>query len=92
MLERLAGLGPQQQLKLLLDEPTSSPEISAVVLELAGHVAERDDVTHPTAADDVEDDHVLGKADGVIQRQDHRGRQDRQCCRATRQSGGEHKR
>src|SRR5262249_13431878 len=54
VFERLTVLGPEQQSKLLVDEPTSPPEIHAMVFEFARQVAERDDVTHSTAADDVE--------------------------------------
>ncbi len=71
VVERLAGLGQQQERELVLDERAAAGEVGAVVLELLGPVADGHDVADPAAADDVEDDHVLGEPDRVVQRQDH---------------------
>ena len=59
-----------QQIEFRIDEATAGTHVDAELLEFLGPVAERQDVGGPSLADDVENRHVLGEPDRVVERKE----------------------
>ena len=92
VLERLAGLGLQQHCQLLVGDLAAPVVIDAVHLVLGRPISDRHHVDDPTATDDVEDGHLLGELDRVVQRQEHDRDRDRHGRRASGHGAGERQR
>jgi hypothetical protein len=90
VLEGLPGPGLEQDAQLLVGQPASPREVDPEHGVLLRPVADPGHVRHPPSADVVEDEHLLGQPDRVVQGQHDHGDGDGQRGGAGGQRGGQH--